>query len=118
MKEANHEVLDRGSLPELLMNRARLSSDRKLVINAATGLVAAVSIAILRPPLWSTLSALACCLCAFGLWGILDREVTEVRPSSKRGLLIARGLVAAAGTLAAIVFGVTLFFAALGPMIS
>ncbi len=107
MKEANHEVLDRGSLPELLMNRARLSSDRKLVINAATGLVAAVSIAILRPPLWSTLSALACCLCAFGLWGILDREVTEVRPSSKRALLLARGLVAAAGTHAAVLFCVT-----------
>lgn len=118
MKDANQDVLDRGSLPELLMNRARLSSDRKLVINAATGLVAAVSIAILRPPLWSTLSALACCLCAFGLWGILDREVGEVKPSSKRALLIARGLVAAAGTLAAIVFGVTLFFAALGPLIS
>jgi hypothetical protein len=41
-----------------------------------------------------------------------------VKPSSKRALLIARGLVAAAGTIAAIVFGVTLFFAALGPMIS
>jgi hypothetical protein len=118
MKDANHDVLDRGSLPQLLMNRARLASDRKLVINAATGLVAAVSIAILRPPLWVTLFALACCLGAYGLWGILDREVAEVKPSSKRALLIARGLVAAAGTIAAIVFGVTLFFAALGPMIS
>jgi len=118
MKEANHDVLDRGSLPALLMNRARLASDRQLVVNAATGLVAAVSIAILKPPLWITLFALACSLGAFGLWGILDREVAEVKPSSKRALLAARGLVAVTGTLAAILFGVSLFFSLLGTWIS
>src|SRR5262245_13385325 len=118
MKEANQDVLDRGSLPQLLANRARLSSDRKLVIDAASGFVAAVSTAILRPPLWIPLFGLACCLGAFGLWGILDREVGEVKPSSKRALVIARGLVAAAGTFAAILFGVSLFFAMLGRIIS
>ena len=114
MKEANQEVIDRGSLPELLANRARLSSDRKLVVNAATGLVVAVSAAILRPPLWLPLFALACSFGAFGLWGILDREIGEVKPSSKRALVIARAVVAAAGTVAAILFGITFFFTLLG----
>jgi hypothetical protein len=118
MKDANQDVIDRGSLPQLLANRARLASDRKLVVDASSGLVAAVSIAILRPPLWIPLFGLACSLAAFGLWGILDREVGEVNPSSRRALVIARGLVAAAGAFAAILFGVSLFFAMLGPMIS
>ena len=114
MKEANQEVVDRGSLPELLANRARLASDRKLVFEASSGLLAAVMTAILRPPLWIPLFALGCCLGAFGLWGILDREVGEVKPSMKRLLVVARGLVAAAGGFAAILFGVSLLFAMLG----
>lgn len=102
MKASDQDVIDRGSLPQLLANRARLASDRKLVVNAATGLVAAVSTAILRPPLWIPLFLFACCVGAYGLWGILDREIGEVKPSSKRVLIVARGVVAAAGTLAAI----------------
>jgi len=114
MKEANQDVIDRGSLPQLLANRARLASDRKLVANAGTGLVVAVSTAILRPPFWIPLFALACCVSAYGLWGILDREIGEVKPSSRRVLTFARGLVAAAGAVAAILFGITLLFTMLG----
>jgi hypothetical protein len=118
MKASDQDVIDRGSLPELLANRARLATDRKLVIDAGTGIFAAVGFAILRPPLWIPLFAAGCCLGAFGLWGILDREAGEVKPSSKRALLLARGLVAAAGAFAAILLGISLFFAMLGPIIS
>jgi hypothetical protein len=114
MKASDQEVIDRGSLPQLLANRARLSSDRKLVLNAATGLVAAVSTAILRPPFWIPLFLCASCLGAYGLWGILDREIGEVGPTSKRVLVVARGLVAAVGALAAVLFGITFLFTMLG----
>ena len=118
MQASDQDVVDRGSLPQLLANRARLASDRKLVVDAGSGLVAAVSIAILRPPLWIPLFGLACCLGAFGLWGILDRDIGEVKPSARRALVIARGLVAMAGGFAAILFGISLLFAMLGPIIS
>jgi len=50
MKEANREVLDQGSLPELLAGRARRSSDRRL---AADVLRTAIS------PTWDDVGKLA-----------------------------------------------------------
>lgn len=116
MKEANREVLDRGSLPELLVARARLASDRRLVLNAVVGLVGASGSAILRPPLWMPLTALAFCLSAYGIWGILDREVAD--ETQRRGLRLARDTVAVMGAVAAAVFGISLLFAMLGRQIS
>ena len=119
MKEANRDVLDRGSLPELLMSRARRSSDRRLAIDAAIGIVLAAVIAILRPPLWIPLTALAACLGAYGACGRLDREVRDaVSPSRTRLLQWARAIVALLGAAAAMTFGLTLFGALLGPIIS
>ena len=117
MKEANRDVLDRGSLPELLVSRARQSSDRRLAVDAAIGIVLAAVVAILRPPLWIPLTALAACLGAYGAWGILDRELADAGVG-KRALSIGRGFVAALGTAAALLFGISLFFALLGPLIS
>ena len=120
MKEANREVLDRGSLPDLLVQRARNASDRRLVVDAAVGLVGATSVAVLRPPLWIPLAALAFSLCAFGLWGILDRETTDAPLGGRRARLLsgARVIAAGLGGVAAAIFGVSLFFALLGPWIS
>jgi len=119
MKEANREVLDRGSLPQMLANRARQASDRRLALDAALGLIAAAGLAVLRPPLWIPLTALAFCLGAFGVWGILDREIADSAGAERaRVFSWARGGVALIGGAAAIVFGVTLFFALLGPIIS
>lgn len=120
MKEANREVLDRGSLPELLARRARHASDRRLAIDAAAGVLAAAVFAVLRPPLWLPLVALALALAAFGAWGILDRETADATSSGRntRPIRLARGVVGVAGALAALFFGVTLFFALLGPIIS
>jgi hypothetical protein len=120
VKEANREVLDRGSLGELLVTRARQSSDRRLVIDAGAGLVGAAVLAILRPPFWVSLTALAFCLGAFGLWGILDREATESVSHGAQRRIVAwsRLVVAIAGGLAAAVFGISLFFSMLGQWIS
>jgi hypothetical protein len=120
MKEANREVLDRGSLPQMLAHRARQASDRRLALDAALGLIAAAGFAVLRPPLWIPLTALAICLGAFGVWGILDRELVDSAGAENRVRVFAwaRSGVALTGGAAAIVFGVTLFFALLGPIIS
>jgi hypothetical protein len=120
MKEANREVLDRGSLPELLARRARHASDRRLALDVAAGLLAAALVAVLRPPLWIPLVALALALAAFGVWGILDRETADATSSGRnaRPMRLARAIVGVAGAVAALFFGVTLFFALLGPIIS
>ncbi len=120
MKQANREVLDRGSLPDVLVQRARNASDKRLVADAAVGLVVATAVVVLRPPLWIPLAALAFCLGAFGIWGILDRETADVSNGSRRSrlLLSARAIIAALGGAAAAVFGVSLFFSLLGQWIS
>jgi len=120
MKEANREVLDRGTLPDLLVERARNASDKRLVLDAAVGLVGATSVAVLRPPLWIPLASLAFCLGAFGIWGILDRETADASRSRSgtRFILGARAIAAALGGMAAAIFGVSLFFALLGQWIS
>jgi hypothetical protein len=120
MKEANRDVLDRGSLPEMLAQRARQASDRRLALDAALGLLAAAGFAVLRPPLWIPLTALAFCFGAFGIWGILDRELIDSAGSKSRARVFswARGTVAVLGGAAAVLFGVSLFFALLGPIIS
>ena len=118
MKEANRDVLDQGSLPEMLAQRARQASDRRLALDAALGLIAAASFAVLRPPLWIPLTALAFCLGAFGAWGILDRELVDSAGAAPRARFFgwARGVVAVLGGAAAVFFGVSLFFALLGPI--
>jgi hypothetical protein len=120
MKEANRDVFDRGSLPEMLVQRARQASDRRLVLDTSLGLMAAASFAFFRPPLWIPLTALASCLVAFGAWGILDRELVDAAGDARRARVLswARGVVAVLGGAAAVVFGVSLFFALLGPIIS
>ena len=120
MKEANREVLDRGSLPDVLVQRARNASDKRLVVDAAVGLVVATAVAVLRPPLWIPLAALAFCLGAFGFWGILDREASDVSHGTRRSRLLlgARAVFAALGGAAAAIFGISLFFSLLGQWIS
>jgi hypothetical protein len=120
MKEANREVLDRGSLPELLARRARNASDKRLVLDAAIGFVVAATLAVLRPPLWISLAALAFSLGAFGVWGILDREASDEAAGVTRIRLLtgARAVAAVAGGVSAALFGVSFFFALLGQWIS
>ena len=120
MKEANRDVLDRGSLAELLTQRARQASDQRLVIDAAVGFVVAAVVAAFRPPLWLPLAALAFALGAFGAWGILDRESADVTSVTgrRRVIIASRAVVGALGIIAAVLAGVSLFFGLLGTWIS
>ena len=120
MKEANREVLDAGSLPHLLVHRARHTSDRRLAIDAASGITVAAAVTILRPPFWVPLAALALCLGMYGIWGILDRELGDVDQVTSRTRLLAfaRGFVGILGVAVAVIFGITVLFGMLGPLIS
>lgn len=120
MKEANREVLDRGSLADLLTQRARQASDQRLVIDAAVGFVVAALVVAFRPPFWLPLAALAFALGAFGAWGILDRESADVTSVTgrRRVIIASRAVVGALGIIAAVLAGVSLFFGLLGTWIS
>jgi hypothetical protein len=120
MKDANREVLDRGSLAELLAQRARQASDLRLALDAAIGFVLTALLVIFRPPLWLPLTGLAFALGAFGVWGILDREVADTNSNTTRGrsVVVVRSIVAMLGVVAAIVGGLVLFFGLLGTWIS
>ena len=120
MKEANREVLDRGSLADVLTQRARQASDLRLVIDAALGFVVAGLLAAFRPPVWLPLAALAFALGAFGAWGILDRESADLTSvtARRRVLVAARAVVGVIGTIAAVLGAVSLFFGLLGTWIS
>lgn len=120
MKEANREVVDRGSLPEFLTQHARQASDLRLVLDAAVGFALATLVLVFRPPLWLPLTALAFALGAYGAWGILDREATDStrNPSRHRTALIARSIVGVLGAAAAVFGGVSLFFGLIGTWIS
>jgi hypothetical protein len=119
LKDANREVLDRGSLTALLVQRARQASDVRLVIETAAGFSAALAILVLRPPLHVPLAALAFAFGTFGVWGILDRETLgDARSAPRTPVILARKVVAALGVLAAVSGGIGIFFGLLGTWIS
>lgn len=106
------------SLGDFLVARARAASHLRLAANAGGGLIAAVAIAIFRPPLWPALLAIAVSFAAYGTWAILDCELmgNPVAPSAgRRRLLVAgRAVTAVVGVLAALLGGLVVFFVALG----
>jgi hypothetical protein len=110
-------VLDGGSLPALLAERARAATDRRLAIEAGIGLIVVTLAAIFQPPLSLPLAAFALTLAMFGTWGIVDRELADNGDDSmrrRRVLRAVRGLAATVGSLAAVLGALTLFFGTLG----
>ena len=109
---------DERSLGAFLVARARRTSDVRLATDAGGGLVVALVCALLRPPFWVSLTALATAFAAYGAWAILDRELSDEsgrRTAAHRRLLIAaRAIAGMLGVLAAVAAGLTLFFSALG----
>ncbi len=119
MNDTSRDVLDRGSLPALLADRARRASDRRLVLDALAGLVAGALFVVLRPPMWIPLAALGGCLAMFGTWGILDRELSEASAGRRaRSLSHLRTIVAALGVVTAVIFGFSFLFGMMGSWIS
>jgi hypothetical protein len=109
---------DEHTLSTFLVSRARSASDIRLAGDAGGGLIAAVAIALLRPPLWPVLLAIAITFAAYGTWAILDRELTGedvARAAARRRLLeTSRAVTAVLGVAAAVVGGLLLFFLVLG----
>lgn len=96
-----------SSLPRFLAHRARNSSDGRLALDAAAGLLTASGAAVAQPWGWVMLAAAGGCFAAFGFWGIADRELLERKPGvgavAAALLVSARFLAAALGVVAALV---------------
>lgn len=103
-----------ASLRDVLVARARRSSDARLVVDVAGGIVAVVVAATWQPRVWLGVVTAAACFIAFGAWGITDRELIEHAEGRAHGavalLRVLRGLAAAIGAVA----GIALLLEALG----
>ncbi len=76
-------VSSEPSLFALIADRARHSSDGRLIANVAGGAILVVVVLILRPSLWLfVLPGIA--FGAYGLWGVLERAGTEQRSAARR----------------------------------
>jgi len=95
---------DGESVFALAAQLARRASDGQLVIAAATGIVAAVLVGLVRPDLWF-LGLPLLCVGSFGAWGIAERTETErmarLGPdfAGRRALVGVRVSAAIIGTL-------------------
>lgn len=108
------------NLTEFLADRARRASDARLALNAGLGLSVAAAVAFWRPPGWMALVSLALMFCAYGIWAILGRELSEgAQVGLKHGVLtVLRAIAAIGGTLAGLVCIATVLGIALGTIIS
>ena len=109
------------SLFAILAVRARRASDAMLATLTAVGGVTVVALLAIRPRWWMY-ALMPVATGAFGLWGILERGLTERGP--ERGERYARAVGAAqwvtiaVGTVAAIVTAFAVLGVLLGPFIS
>ena len=102
-----------AGLAELLTQRARGASTRRLALDVGLGAAVAAALLLWRPAAWPALAAAACCFAAFGAWGLADRHANAGAPW--RAL---RGACAVLGTLAALALACATLFGLLGTWIS
>jgi hypothetical protein len=95
----NPAVRPDASLVEFLAARARAASDGRLVLDVLGGMVTALGLSVWRPVGWIGLAGLAIALAAFGLWGIIDRELRD-RAASGRSVVVHLLAVTRAVTVA------------------
>jgi hypothetical protein len=101
-----------------LAARARRTADGALAIDAAIGCAWLAALIAWHPAWWQFVVA-PVAIGAFGLWGIVDRElVTATMPSRRRVLLIGRAVAAAVGTLAVLLSAFRVLGALIGTVIS
>ena len=109
------------NLGTVLAQLARRTSDGRLVLAAAVGVVAAVAAVMLRPPAWFPLLAAGVCLLSFGAWGITDRVLHESPASvslDHRVLRGARVIAAVLGIVGGLALALGVFALAMGNWIS
>ena len=63
-----------AGLPELLSDRARAASARRLGLDLALGSSVALAAVLWRPAAWQSLLCAALCFAAYGAWGMADRR--------------------------------------------
>jgi len=94
-----------ATLPELLIERARSASDRRLALDVGGGIIAVVVLGWWRPAGWLLLASLSLGFVAFGAWGIADRELNErgsppgALTALLRGVRVAAVLMGMAATV-------------------
>jgi hypothetical protein len=116
---------DSPNVYQMLAERARRATDGRLVIDASVGVVALASLPFVRPLLWGVVLPFAV-VGAYGLWGIVDRELspdgaTAVEPPSprrRRLLITVQRLSIVLGTAAAVIGGAFFMALVLGTFIS
>ena len=108
------------SLRDLLVARARHASDGRLVSDVIGGALVASIVLFWRPTGWLPLLSAACCLAAFGAWGISDRVLREQGNPGRwtRVLTIVRAAAAVIGAVAGLGLLFSLWGLALGTWIS
>ncbi len=102
-----------ANLAEFLTSRARHASDKRLAANGMAGLVAATAAAVWGGPAWYVFCSFATCFLAYGVWGIVDRELGECS-AGKRSALLTLRLVRALAAVLGFTAAVFTMFAALG----
>ena len=90
-----------SSLSDFLATRARGSTDTRLAIDVAGGLVVAIIAAVWRGPGWHLIASASLCFLGYGAWGIADRELNERAAAGESRLSVLR-----AARIAATVLGV------------
>ena len=95
-----------SSLPEFLAERARASSDTRLLVDAIAGLIVAVTFSIWRIPAWYLLAAAGACFLFYGIWAIAGRELADAPADASRQRMVLKwlGIVSAIAGVAAAAF--------------
>lgn len=110
-----------ASLLEVLGARARRSSDNRLTADAVGGLVVAIAASLWRGPAWYAVLGAAICFFAFGVWGIVDRELSEQQNASRPLVVTLRAIRVCStvlGIAAAVFLMMVVLARALGRIIS
>ena len=104
-----------------LADRARATSDGRLVLSVIGGLAATLGMSVWRPFGWLVIGSLSLCAASFGAWGITDRELAERRATSTASLVVLRFVRAGSvvvGSCAVLLAALVMLGGALGTWIS
>lgn len=111
-----------ASLRDVLVARARASSDGRLVADVVGGVLALLAAATWHPRAWVALCSIALCFASFGAWGITDRELGERGQAGPRWAVACfrgvRALAVATGAVGGIALLLGILGLALGTWIS